>query len=639
MNFPRFNFWPAFILLFLLLSCDKNFQKENKSEIRNDSVVFYFEKSKEISDIRQKLKTFNKAISFAKKQDTLLPLLYDYKIYYYTRLKEYDSSSLFAKKLLESAKLQKDTSWIAMAHYRKGKIQFYLKNQQEVFRDSYKSRQLYLAIGDSSKAGRRTLEMANSQSRTSDYHGAQQSAIEALRLLDEEKDSAYISSAHNLVAMVYRNQGFLEDALIEYNEALEFAVNSKDSITYLHNIALIARDQGNYTKAINSFQDFQTQKETLDMESEARYLDNLAYTKWLQDSTAPVESDFLKALNIRRQINDKSGLDGSYTHLVEFYKNNNKDKAIKYAKEWLELTKNTSVQAELEALEKYIELASASQSNTEIKHYIKLNDSVNQANLIAKNTFAKIRFDEEQKQKQILSLEALTAKQKLETQNLREQSIITSALALLGILGGSFLFYYLRQKHKREKIQEVHKTESRISKKIHDELANDIYNVMSRLEMVATKGDLDKLEKIYVQTRDISRENNEISTGEDFGELLIMNLSHNSGSSRLILKGEKSVDWKKFSEEKKIIIYRVLQELMVNMKKHSEANFVALSFLHEDKKLKISYSDTGKGTNLEEIKVGNGLQNVENRILSVKGLITFDTKQGEGFKAKIQIPE
>ncbi|WP_197051695.1 tetratricopeptide repeat protein [Salegentibacter sp. Hel_I_6] len=626
-------------MFFSLISCNKNFQEEDNTEIRNDSVTFYFEKSKEISESRQIIETINKSISFANQQDTLLPLLYDYKIYYHTRLKEYDSSSLFAEKLINSGRLNEDTSWIAMGYYRKGKIQFYLGDQEEVFRNSYKSRQLYLAVGDSSKAGRRTLEMANSQSRISDYHGAQENAIEALRLLDEKEDSAYISSAHNLVAMVYRNQGFLEDALREYNEALKFAVKKKDNLTYLNNIALITRDQGNYAKAINSFQDLLTQKQILDKESEARYLDNLAYTKWLQDSTAKVESDFLKALNIRREINDKSGLDASYTHLVEFYRNSNKNEAIKYAKRWLKLTKNSSVQAELEALEKYIELAPASQSNTEVKHYIKLNDSVNQANLVAKNTFAKIRFDEEQKQKEILGLEALTAKQTLETQNLRERSIIISALALLGILGGSFMLYYFRQKHRKEKIQEVHKTESRISKKIHDELANDIYNIMSRLEMIASKDDLDKLERIYTQTRDISRENSEIATDEDFGEMLIINLSHISGNSRLILKGEKSVNWEKFSEEKKIVIYRVLQELMVNMKKHSEAKFVALNFFHEDKKLKISYSDTGKGASLEEIKVGNGLQNVENRILSVKGLITFETKQGEGFKAKIQIPE
>jgi len=75
------------------------------------------------------------------------------------------------------------------------------------------------------------------------------------------------------------------------------------------------------------------------------------------------------------------------------------------------------------------------------------------------------------------------------------------------------------------------------------------------------------------------------------------------------------------------------------MKKHSKANFVAITFSHQSKTLKISYSDTGKGSTLEAIKTGNGLQNVENRILSIKGLIIFEPKQGTGFKAKIQIPE
>jgi hypothetical protein len=38
---------------------------------------------------------------------------------------------------------------------------------------------------------------------------------------------------------------------------------------------------------------------------------------------------------------------------------------------------------------------------------------------------------------------------------------------------------------------------------------------------------------------------------------------------------------------------------------------------------------------LLETKFKNGLQNVENRILAIKGTITFDTKSGKGFKSSI----
>ena len=74
------------------------------------------------------------------------------------------------------------------------------------------------------------------------------------------------------------------------------------------------------------------------------------------------------------------------------------------------------------------------------------------------------------------------------------------------------------------------------------------------------------------------------------------------------------------------------------MKKHSNASLVALIFNEEEKKLKIDYSDNGKGSSTQAIKTGNGLQNVENRIFSINGKLTFETEKGKGLKIIICIP-
>ena len=270
--------------------------------------------------------------------------------------------------------------------------------------------------------------------------------------------------------------------------------------------------------------------------------------------------------------------------------------------------------------------------------YMQLNDSLNQVMLRAKNVFAKIRFDEEQKERQILGLQAENAWQELETQRWRDRNYIALLLGMLILLGIIFFIYYLRQKYKREKVREVHRTESRISKRIHDELANDVYNVMSSLEAVAPTEAVDKLEHIYKRTRDISRENSEIETGKNFSAGLLSMLSNTTGKARLILNGESTVNWDKISEEKKIVIYRVLQELMVNMKKHSDAQLVALSFSDKTNQLEIRYSDTGKGASASVVNSGNGIQNMKIRLSSVKGKASFKAEEGKGFKARIILP-
>jgi signal transduction histidine kinase len=85
-------------------------------------------------------------------------------------------------------------------------------------------------------------------------------------------------------------------------------------------------------------------------------------------------------------------------------------------------------------------------------------------------------------------------------------------------------------------------------------------------------------------------------------------------------------------EIKKITLYRVLQELMTNMKKHSNATLVALTFNHAKKKITVEYSDNGVGCT---IKKHVGLQNAENRIKTIKGTIIFDSQTNQGFKTKI----
>lgn len=181
------------------------------------------------------------------------------------------------------------------------------------------------------------------------------------------------------------------------------------------------------------------------------------------------------------------------------------------------------------------------------------------------------------------------------------------------------------------------KTETRISKKVHDEVANDVYHIMTKLQSSAMVNEevLDDLEDIYVKTRDISKENSALNVKENFGELLNdLLVSYNGEKVNVVTRNLSKIDWNAISELKKTSVYRVLQELMTNMKKHSEASLVALTFEKVKKKIVIKYSDNGVGC---KVVKNSGLLNVENRIVSLNGTITFESKLNKGFKVKITI--
>ena len=202
------------------------------------------------------------------------------------------------------------------------------------------------------------------------------------------------------------------------------------------------------------------------------------------------------------------------------------------------------------------------------------------------------------------------------------------------------MYLLVRMQHKKDNIYQVFQTETRISKKIHDELANDVSDLMSYVEneldaSVASKLKLlNNLEDVYLRTRDISTETASVDFKDFPNTLKNLLIQHNKPQVRVVTNTINTIPWEKVPEHKKLTIYRVLQELMVNMKKHSQAQLVSVMFKKNKNKYEIWYADDGVGCDLSIISL-NGLKNAESRMKEIGGRITFDTSQGHGFKAII----
>ncbi len=89
-----------------------------------------------------------------------------------------------------------------------------------------------------------------------------------------------------------------------------------------------------------------------------------------------------------------------------------------------------------------------------------------------------------------------------------------------------------------------------------------------------------------------------------------------------------------------LILYRLIQELLNNAVKHSEASNIHLLLKKEQNELIFNYSDNGKGFDFAEAyeKRSLGLKNIETRTKMIKGTTNFDTKLNEGLKLEVRIP-
>ncbi|WP_160114022.1 ATP-binding protein [Aquimarina sp. AU119] len=622
----------------------------HKKEI--DSIIQYYELSKADSlSIKERLHNVTLFLKGARlsNQDSLMYNGLMTKTWLLGKVKQYDSAIVYSHQLCDLARQNQDTTYLIKGFTKLG---IYHKNNNqlaEAFRYYNEAFRISRIIKDSLNAGKKLLQMANIQAYLGDYSGSKTTAIDGVKYLEYTTDLRNLAGLYHRISVGNRVQKNYKEAL-KYNEyALELgkdsltikAIGIKNILIFKNTKALILGNQGDYRQAIELLKTLESNTIVQQNKTEyARVLSNLGHILWLENKeNKNSEVMLLKALKIREEIHDVLGLMSSNIYLTKFYLEKDKTRALEYTEAAYDNAKKRhSLTSILEALDFIFKLRE--NTNEEAKVYSRIHKELEEANQNNREIYAVTRYENDKLANKILILDAQKAQQESETARQRSQKIMYLLGTVILALSGGFVFYLLQQRYKREKIREVYDAETRISKKLHDELANDVYNVMVQIQNEQNSPDvLDKLEEIYNTTRDISREHNSFTTGENYAaELTNMLSGYSSNETKIIIKDIEDVNWESVDPEKKIIVHRTLQELMINMKKHSEAGLVAVTFKKTLKNVGITYADNGIGVSENEIIHSNGLRNAENRIKTIGGSFIFDSEKGKGFRARISFP-
>lgn len=101
----------------------------------------------------------------------------------------------------------------------------------------------------------------------------------------------------------------------------------------------------------------------------------------------------------------------------------------------------------------------------------------------------------------------------------------------------------------------------------------------------------------------------------------------------------EKLEIKKFSEFQQLTLYRIVQELITNAVKHSNATQIIVQITYENGLLLGTVEDNGKGFNLNTIKRNLGLNSITERVNMLSGTINWYSKENEGtvvnFECKI----
>jgi signal transduction histidine kinase len=495
------------------------------------------------------------------------------------------------------------------------------------------------------------ISIAEIQQNASNYNASEETLTKTLPYLKKLKNPKFTYNVYTITAYNYYNKYDNTSAINYHIKALKLAKKPFKKAEILNDIANIYIGEEKYKKTVQILEPINTLEIKHDTDSlrtinhYAMLLDNLGFCYYKLGNPKALKY-LTESLKIKLKYKRDFELMTTYRYLAIFYEKSNLKLSKIYAqKSYTTACAVNNATFKANGLALLIQKTEGNELKKYSLAYIKIIDSLITNRSKAQNQFAYIKYDSKKDRKENLQLKSQKAENELQIEKQKSRNLISSVIIIfaLGII--IFLYYYLTSKSKKDKNEAIYKSEMQISRKLHDELANDVYQTLTfaqnrDIELIEHKDQLlNNLQVIYSRARNISKENSTIITDENYSIALKEMISEfNDPNINFILNGLETISWNEIEKNKKITVYRVLQELLVNTKKHSDASLIGITFKKTDQSVTVSYTENGKGCDLNNVTFRNGLQNIENRILAIKGKINIDSQPNKGFKVFFKFP-
>ncbi|WP_131450811.1 tetratricopeptide repeat-containing sensor histidine kinase [Chryseobacterium sp. FH1] len=528
---------------------------------------------------------------------------------------------LFSCSKKEIVENKKTTEKQPNPYYEKAFV-FLDKNESDsAFYYLNKGRELFLKRNDSFGLGKSFVNMAIIQESEGDNFGSIETSLQAREFFDENNIAHFeiLFCNYNNLGVASNNLKNYKDAKRFYDKALLFTKDPIDKMALANNIAIVYHNEKRYDKAVRIYEKL---IDSVGSKSEfyPKLLLNYTRSKWFENPNYNPVKNYLHAEKLSDSIDDDWTRDASYAYLAAFFLDKKTDSAKLFAEKMLSLAKDLKYPVDqLEALQNLIRLSDGPHSQKYFDEYSRIQDSLMNAQNKAKNQFALIRFESEEAKAENLNLQK--EKSVNEIKMLR-QKIISWSVSLIAIAFGFLAFLWIRRKRKRMVIEANKRLQEQrldLSKKVHDVVANGIYEVMSTIENqndIPKEKILDKLELMYEKSRNLSYDN---PLQQEFNERISgLISSFDNGKTKFIIIGNDPDFWLGINQFSQDELFQIIRELLVNMKKHSQATQVILRFIKENNSHEIKYFDNGIGLS-ESFVEKNGFSNMRSRLKEING--------------------
>lgn len=517
---------------------------------------------------------------------------------------------------------------------------------------------------------------------------------QALNNWDGELPIEYEPYAYFGIARVHFEQKNYQDAEKSLKEALKRSPDVALKADILQYLGATKYETDDYLKALEHFSKSLSINEKLNHQKKLGHnYYSIGQVFYSLGKIKKAENFFLLALKEDKQVENFEEMASTYVMLMDLkLKQDDKRKALEYGNLALEYgaeSKNLDMKERI-----YLGLSEIALDKGDTKkslaYYKQYSDILNQK--IKKrhseeiNEF-RVKYEMEKKERELEELNnqkrlSELAFQQKTADDRKEKNMLFAFGTLMFVIilmGAVLLFNYQRQieanktinlkveEINRVKIKELEKSlrlesanamlkgqeieRNRIAKDLHDSVGALLSSIKLHFETIKRHISNSKGNHVYDKTNQLI----------DEACFEVRNISHDMMPGSLIrfglipalqdytskLKSDKklAVDIinygvpEKLDDSVSLNAYRIVQELLNNVIKHSGAKEVLVQLTLKNDQLNIMVEDDGHGFNPDQAKEnGMGLKNIISRVNYLKGQIHFDSEEGKGSNIMIDFP-
>lgn len=446
---------------------------------------------------------------------------------------------------------------------------------------------------------------------------------QALKMKKEENDTRGIATAITSLGKIYFGLKQYTRSLRHFNEALamaqELKMTAEEAKIHLHigNIYLAQKKTANAMPWFEEGHQLAVQSGDSSLILKAgREISAFRKNKLTEEKA---ETELLSQLAAVKYRGDKIEETAIYKNLSDFYATQQQyDKALQFSTQYYgskDSLSNTNLQLEIQRL-----------------------------------------VAEYQAEKKEAEIALLKKDQQITHAELRRQKDLQYGLmAVFGLLLTVALLLVNRYKiiNKTRRLVEMEQVRNRIAKDLHDDIGSTLTSISISSNLIiqqAAKGltDVAGLQKIKHNSLAIMESMSDIiwaiNPQNDTVEKLIFRMKEFASELldplnikyKFIEKGEFAS--LQLDAQKKRDIYMVFKESINNAAKYSLCKNVQVILQLTGQTLNMEIKDDGKGFDINKVKKGNGLRNMDERIQSMYGSLVYQTAEGSGTLIKIAVP-